>query len=153
MTNTKTVLKDYILGLAHIGHVVENMDEALAGFKRVYGLSDEDIFIPDTPPGQPILTKFAFIRVGNTEFELIEPVSAHFKTLLLDMPSGHGGINHVAYIVSDIEQALTVLAANGSVPGHVTPDGIVDMGRKKMVYLDPATTDDLLIELIEIVER
>jgi hypothetical protein len=31
----------------------------------------------------------------------------------------------------------------------VTPDGVVRIGEKKMVYLDPDTTGGLVIELIE----
>ncbi|MFT6287754.1 MAG: catechol 2,3-dioxygenase-like lactoylglutathione lyase family enzyme [Alcanivorax sp.] len=65
------------------------------------------------------------------------------------MPSGGAGINHVAWRVSDIEAALVSLLARGIRPGHVTPDGVVTIGKKKMVYLDPDTTDGLIIELIE----
>ena len=149
MKRINEALKDYIIGLAHIGHIVRDLENGIAGFRRLYGLSDDDITILDAPAGTPQLTRFAFIRVGETEFELIEPVSEHFKTILLGMPSGLGGINHVAYLVDDIEGAVKCLAAQDIFPGHVTPDGIVDMGRKKMVYLDPDTTGGLVVELIE----
>ena len=65
------------------------------------------------------------------------------------MPSGGAGINHVAWQVDDIEAAVAHLEAAGIYPGHVTPDGIVAIGDKKMVYLDPATTGGLVLELIE----
>ncbi|WP_159931118.1 VOC family protein [Oceanicoccus sp. KOV_DT_Chl] len=143
-------LKDFIIGLAHVGHVVTDMDAALANFKRVYGVTDDDIRIPANPPGVEVMTNFAFVTVGGTEFELIEPVSEYFKELLLAMPSGMAGINHVAYLVSDIEAAVAALEKVGIVPGHVTPNGVVDFGEKKLCYLDPNSTGDLLIELIEI---
>ena len=43
MSEVQRVLKDFITGLAHIGHIVEDMDVALANFKRVYGVTDTDI--------------------------------------------------------------------------------------------------------------
>ncbi len=65
------------------------------------------------------------------------------------MPSGGAGINHVAWRVDDIDAAVALLAERGVRPGHVTPGGVMTIGPKKMVYLDPATTGGLVIELIE----
>ncbi|ARN74614.1 VOC family protein [Oceanicoccus sagamiensis] len=150
MTTIKTTLKEYITGLAHVGHIVSDMDAAINNFKRVYGVDDDDIRIPPNPEGMEVMTNFAFITVGSTEFELVEPVSAYFKDILLPMPSGMAGINHVAYLVDDIDGAVAVLEKNGIQPGHVTPGGVVDFGEKKLCYLDPETTGGLVIELIEI---
>ena len=65
------------------------------------------------------------------------------------MPSGSAGINHMAWRVDDINAAVRLLASCNIHPGHVTPEGVVAIGAKKMVYLDPATTGGLVIELIE----
>jgi len=75
VSEVKKVLKDFITGLAHVGHIVTDMDAALANFKRIYGVSDEDIRIPENPAGVEVMTHFAFVTVAGTEFELIEPVS------------------------------------------------------------------------------
>lgn len=150
MSNVKLALKDFIIGLAHVGHIVKDMDSALADFKRVYGVGDDAIRIPPDPPGQEVQTKFAFVTVAGIEFELIEPVSEYFRKLLWDMPSGLGGINHVAYQVSDIDAAIAALAAQGIGPGHVTPNGVADFGPKKICYLNPQDTAGLVIELIEL---
>ena len=149
MSEVKAVLKDFIIGLAHVGHIVEDMDAALANFKRVYGVSDDDIRIPPDPPGE-LQTKFAFVTVQGVEFELIEPVSTFFKKLLWEMPSGLAGINHVAYLVDDIDVAAEMLARQNIQAGHVTPQGVVDFGPKKIMYLDPQDTGGLVIELIEL---
>ncbi len=148
MTDPCLVLKDRIIGVAHVGFVVHSLDEAVANAVRVYGLTPEEISLVPAP-GEEALTRFAFFRVGDLEFELIEPCSDAFREVLLGMPSGGAGINHVAWRVDDIEAAVALLAANGIHPGHVTPDGIIAIGPKKMVYLDPATTGGLVIELIE----
>ena len=148
MTELREVLKDHILGVAHVGFVVADLGVAVADARRVYGLGPDD-FSYQPAPGEEAQTRFAFFRVGELEFELIEPRSEHFRALLLNMPSGGAGINHVAWRVVDIDGAVALLARQGVFPGHVTPDGVINIGPKKMVYLDPATTGGLVIELIE----
>ena len=156
MVEPGKLLKDHILGVAHVGFVVPDLDVAVTNARRVYGLASDDItYVPaagEETPGVEVLTRFAFYTVGDLEFELIEPCSEHFRQLLLDMPSGGAGINHVAWRVDDIQAAVALLAVHDIHPGHVTPDGVVAIGSKKMVYLDPATTGGLVIELIEFVE-
>ena len=51
MSEVKALLKDMITGLAHIGHIVTDLDVAVENFKRVYGVDDADIMIPPNPPG------------------------------------------------------------------------------------------------------
>lgn len=146
----RETLKDYIVGLQHIGHIVADLDEAVASFAAVYGIDEQDVRREPEDPEQAAATRFAFITVGDTEFELIQPVSREFRETLFDSPSGGAGINHVAWRVSNIEACVKLLADKGIRPGHVTPDGIVTFGDRKLVYLDPAHTRDLLIELIQI---
>ena len=142
-------LADQIIGLQHVGHVVEDLDEAIRGFTRLYGLPDGAVRrYPEVFDGsEPTL--FAFITVGDTEFELIQPQSADAKAMLLASPRAGGGINHVAWRVRDIDACVRLLDEIGIRPGYVTPNGVVDTGRSKMVYLDPETTDGLLVELVE----
>lgn len=141
-------LKHRLLGLMHIGHVVECLEDAVANFRRVYGLDDDDIRILPDFEGAP--TRFAFVRIGALEVELIQPVSEEFRAILLGVKSGEGGINHVAYRVDDIDLALRDLQAVGIGPGYVTPSGVIDTGRTLIAYLNPADTGSLLIELVEL---
>lgn len=152
MPEIHKLLKDHILGPAHVGFVVPSLDEAVANALRVYGLREEDVSY-QPPPGEEALSRFAFFSVGGLEFELIEPCSEYFQNMLLAMPSGGAGINHMAWRVDDIDAAVLLLASRGILPGHVTPEGVVTIGEKKMVYLDPATTGGLMIELIEYPEQ
>ena len=148
MPDPRKVLSNYIEGVAHVGFVVADLEQAVSEARRVYGLTESEIhYVP--PPGQESPTGFAFFTVAALEFELIEPRSQAFREQLLTMPSGGAGINHVAWRVSDIDAAVAALADEGIVPGHVTPDGVIKIGDKRMVYLDPKTTGGLVIELIE----
>ena len=80
------------------------------------------------------------------ELELIQPISDRFKNFIGN-PSH--GLNHIAYVVEDIEEAVRHLQEKGIDLGHVTKDGILDMGRSRVAYLDPKTTSGILIELVE----
>ena len=151
MNNLSTVLQDYILEPAHVGFVVEDLGAAVAEVVRVYGIDPGSVEYQPAP-GEAADTRFAFFRVAGQLFEYIEPVADEFKRLLLDSASGGGGINHLAWNVRDLPGALERLKEQGIVPGHVTPAGMVTMGKRRMVYLDPATTGGLLIELLETLE-
>ena len=143
-------LGDYIIGLKHVGHVVDDLDAALAVFRKVYGVDDSAIRRVPEDPGSGAPTLFAFITIGGSEFELIQPNGEQFRQILDESPKGGAGINHVAWQVSDIRACMDLLAGRGIRPGHVTPDGVVEFDDRKLVYLDPADTGGLLIELLEI---
>ena len=59
------------------------------------------------------------------------------------------GLNHLCFTVVDIERTLVEYQRRGIGPGHVTPDGIIQMPAQRMVYLDPEQTYGILIELVE----
>lgn len=148
MGDLSTVLSDWIIGPAHIGHVVTDLDVAIEEARTLYGFPADAVRY-EPPPGVEAPTRFAFFEVGGLHFEYIQAVDERFGQLLFASPSGGGGINHVAWRVSDIEAAVAALGQQGILPGYVTPGGIISIGSKKMVYLDPATTGGLLVELLE----
>ena len=129
----------------HIGYIVRDLQQSVADFQRLFDLQDEDIRI--IPPFElPTDPRFAFFHADGLTFELIEPISEHFKNILFN--SGVG-INHICFTVDDIEATVNEMAAKGIRPGHVTPNGIITMPHQKMVYFDPKDTGGVLIEYIE----
>ena len=146
--NVTTLLAQHILGPAHVGFVVPDIAAAIANAVRLYGLDPATVEYQPAP-GVEAPTLFAFFEVGGLRFEYIEPVSNEFKAQLFAEPSGGGGINHVAWMVDDIDLALAALERVGARPGYVTPGGVIDMGSQRMVYMDPASCGGLLIELIQ----
>ena len=129
----------------HIGYIIRDLQQSVADFQRLFDLQDEDIRI--IPPFElPTDTGFAFFHADGLTFELIEPISEHFKNILFN--SGVG-INHICFTVDDIEATVNEMAAKGIRPGHVTPNGIITMPHQKMVYFDPKDTGGVLIEYIE----
>ena len=146
-------LRDYLIGLQHVGHVVDDLEAAIGSFKRVYGIDESAIRRLPNAPDDDTPALFALLSIAGTEFELIEPRSEAMKSMLQGRPSGSAGINHVAWRVTDMDAALEALAGQGIRPGHVTPDGPVSFGDTKILYLDPDDTDGMLIELLQFEDR
>jgi catechol 2,3-dioxygenase-like lactoylglutathione lyase family enzyme len=140
-----TVMDEMITRIRHIGIIVDDIAGAIEPFKKLLDLKDEDIYI--IPPlGTEAESRFAFIPVGNIELELIQPISDRFKKFTGYQPEG---LNHIAYVVKDIEEAVRHLQEKGIRLGHVTRNGILDMGRSRVAYFAPETTGGMLIELVE----
>ena len=138
-------MDEMITRMRHIGYIVKDMDRSVNTFKKLFDLKDENIrmLTADDTGGAGA---FAFIPVGGTELELIQPISDYFKEMTGDPPEG---INHIAFQVKDVEQAVRIMEGKGVHLGYITKDGIFDTGKTKIAYLDPKDTDGILIELVE----
>ncbi len=143
-------IKDMIGQVRHLGVVVDDLDSSIELYKELYDIEDDQIkIVPE--PGDPREkdTRFAFIPVGGMEYELIHPISDSFKKM---MGNPKPGMNHVAFTVTDIEEAVENMKAKGVRLGHVTKDGILDMKRSKVAYFNPEDTGGVLLEFVEPVE-
>ena len=138
-------MNEMITKIRHIGIIVKDAEKSVELFKDLFDLKDDEIKV--VPPS---ITKnesiFAFIPTGGIELELIQPISKHFKEMVGNPPEG---INHLAFTVKDIEEAVKLMAEKGVRLGHVTKDGILDMGRSKVAYFNPEDTGGILIEFAE----
>jgi catechol 2,3-dioxygenase-like lactoylglutathione lyase family enzyme len=139
-------IKDLIVCVRHIGVYVEDMDGSLATLADIFD-HDPDTLFQVPPAGEPASeSRFAFIPVGGMDFELIQPISDTFKKLVSNPPPG---INHIAFTVTDIEQAVAIMQKKGVRLGHVTPDAILDMPKSRVAYFNKEDTAGILIEFVE----
>jgi methylmalonyl-CoA epimerase len=94
-------------GIHHLGVAVENLDEAVDTYRRLFGAEIER---RDTVSDQGV--EAAAVRVGESRIELVCPLGE-------DTPVGRflakrgPGMHHVAYAVSDLHDELRDLAAQG----------------------------------------
>lgn len=131
--------------IRHIGVIVNNIYEVVEMYKKLLDLKSEDItYVP--PQGTETDIVFAFIPVGDIELELIQPITEKFKAFL---GNPREGINHVAFIVDDLNVAVQKMLEKGIHLGHVTKDGILDMQRSRVAYFNPQYTGGILIEFVE----
>ena len=94
-------------GIHHLGLAVEDLDEALDTYLRLFGAEIEH---RDTVPEQGV--EAAAVRVGDSRVELL--ASLGDETPVGKFLASRGpGMHHVAYEVSDLQQELKGLAARG----------------------------------------
>ena len=134
-----------ITKIRHIGIVVKDTEKSVELFKNLFDLKDDEIkIVPSSVTKNESV--FTFVPAGGIELELIQPLSEHFKEMVGNPPEG---INHLAFTVKDIEAAVKLMEKKGVRLGHVTKDGILDMGRSKVAYFNPEDTGGILIEFVE----
>jgi methylmalonyl-CoA/ethylmalonyl-CoA epimerase len=95
-------------GIHHLGVAVENLDEAVATYERLFGAELEH---RETVQEQGV--EAASLRVGSDRVELLASLgedTAVGKFLAKQGP----GMHHVAYEVDDVGEALHALAAEGA---------------------------------------
>ena len=95
-------------GIHHLGVAVEDLDEALATYERLFGAELEH---RESVPDQGV--EAASVRVGASRVELLTPTAD-------DTPVGRflakrgPGMHHVAYEVDDLPAELGRLARQGA---------------------------------------
>jgi methylmalonyl-CoA/ethylmalonyl-CoA epimerase len=95
-------------GIHHLGVAVEDLDEALATYERLFGAELEH---RELVPEQGV--EAAAVRVGESRVEVLASLGA-------DTPVGKflanrgPGMHHVAYEVDDLRETLAHLARSGA---------------------------------------
>jgi len=132
----------------HIAIVVHSIEEALQVYKGVLGLELTDIV---EVPEQAV--RIAFLPVGESEIELVEPLTADTST---KFSTGSGvakflekrgeGLHHICFEVNDIEAALQDLAAKGI---RLIDEQPRQGAHGRVAFLHPKSAHGVLIELCE----
>jgi methylmalonyl-CoA/ethylmalonyl-CoA epimerase len=130
-----------ILKIDHLGIAVNSIEEGRQFWSEVLGLPFDG---SETVAAQKVTT--AFFPVGESEVELLESTSADGPVAKYIEKRGQG-IQHVAFRVADIEEALAELKSKGVQLIDQTPR--VGAGGAKIAFLHPKATHGVLVELCE----
>lgn len=125
----------------HIGIAVANLDEALKLYTEVLGLT-----VHGTETVEEQKVKVAFLPIGDTEVELLESTDPEGPIAKFIEAKGQG-IQHIAFRVSNIEEALAAMKAKGMRLIDEKPR--YGAGGAKIAFLHPKSTNGVLIELCE----
>ena len=93
--------------IEHLGIAVKSIEEALPYYENVLGLKCYSI---EEVPDQKVRT--AFMMVGQTKLELLEPTSDESPIAKFIAKRGEG-IHHIAFCVEDANEALADAASKG----------------------------------------
>lgn len=127
-----------ICGLHHVGIAVHNLEEA-AGAYRALGLSVEKV---ETVESEQV--RVAFIPVGDTHIELLEPTAASSPVARFLEKRGPG-VHHLCFVVDDVAQAMAQARAAGLLLLDETPR--VGAGGSRVCFIHPKSTGGVLLEL------
>jgi methylmalonyl-CoA epimerase len=122
----------------HIGIAVKSLDRK--DFWNTYlGVNVEEVKeIPDQK------VKIAFIPVGETKIELLEPLGDGPVSKFLEKRGE--GIHHIAIEVDNIEDILTTMDTAGVALIDKTPR---QGAEGKIAFIHPKSTGGILLELVQ----
>ena len=130
-----------VLKIDHLGIAVHSIEEAKKLFQDTLGLKFEG---SETVAEQKVTT--AFFPVGDSEVELLESTAPDGPIAKYLEKRGEG-IQHIAFRVENIEEALVELKEKGIRLIDEKPR--MGAGGAKIAFLHPKSTHGVLIEISE----
>ena len=130
-----------ILKIDHLGIAVNSIDDGKDFWSGVLGLAFEGA---ETVAEQKVTT--AFFPVGESEVELLESTAPDGPVAKYIEKRGQG-IQHVAFRVENIDEALAELKEKGVQLIDQQPRN--GAGGAKIAFLHPKATNGVLVELCQ----
>ncbi|MFA8438858.1 methylmalonyl-CoA epimerase [Pueribacillus sp. YX66] len=127
--------------IEHIGIAVKSLENVLPFYVEQLHLHLEGIEEVNSEQ-----VKVAFLRIGETRIELLEPTSKHSPIYKFIEKRGEG-IHHIALGVNDIQDRLKELKASGIQLINKTPK--LGAGNTKIAFIHPKSASGVLYELCE----
>lgn len=130
-----------IARIDHIGIAVQSINDSLRFFEDALGLKLDHVA---TEEGGR--TKVAFMPVGSSDVELVEPQDAESGLGKFLAKRGEG-IHHICFEVDDIDAALARLKEHGAQLIDETPR--TNSSGMKLAFIHPKSAHGVLIELYQ----
>lgn len=127
--------------LDHIGIVVQDIEAALKVYRDALGL---ELVRTEFVPEQAV--KIAFLPIGESKIELVEPTTDD-SGIARHLARRGEGIHHICLKVDDIEATLAQMAAHGIKLIDKTPRTGSD--GHKYAFVHPKSAHGVLVELYE----
>ena len=127
-------------GIHHLGVAVEDLDEAVTNYERIFGARLEH---RETVPEQGV--EAASLKVGAGRVELLASLGEETPVGKFLIKRGPG-MHHVAYEVADVRAAIGELAEQGVELVDEEPrQGLFGL---EVAFLHPDAVDGVLSELV-----
>jgi len=131
-----------IIKINHVAIVVEHIEDALTFWSDGLGLKIKQF--KDVPEQE---SRVAFLPLGESEIELVEPTSDNSGVARYLKKRGPG-MHHVCFEVEDIRDSLQQLNNKGFRIINETPQ--VSEDGRKYFFVHPESTNGVLVELYEL---
>ncbi|MCP4677996.1 MAG: methylmalonyl-CoA epimerase [Deltaproteobacteria bacterium] len=129
--------------ISHLGVAVESIEAQIGFFKDVLSLEFTGTEIVEDQK-----VKVAFLTVGESRIELIEPTTDDSPVRkFLDKKGGRTTIHHVAYEVENLEAAIAEAKEKGM--RMIDEEPRIGAGGVRIAFVHPKTASGILTELCE----
>ena len=125
----------------HIGIAVRSVDSAIELYESIFGLKATGVEI-----NAEFQVKICFIPIGEVLVEFLEPTEAGSPYDEFIKEKGEA-IHHIAYSVDDIDSMLEEMGKKGIKLLNET--STYGGAGSKIAFIDPVSTNQILIELVE----
>ena len=125
----------------HVAIAVEDIQTALAFWRDALGLALDHV---EDVPSQK--AKVAFLPVGESEVELVQPTAKDTGTAKFLAKNGPG-MHHLCFEVDDIEGMLARLKAQGV---RLINEEPLELEGRKMAFIHPKSASGVLVELYQL---
>ena len=120
-----------IKGIAHIGIIVKNLEEAVSLYCELFGLEKSET--KDWPSEG---MRHVMLHVGSQSFEVMEP---HSGSSLAKFVEQRGeGIHHINLVCDNLESLVSSLKERGAI--------VIERG-PRLCFVHPKSTKGVLFEL------
>lgn len=127
--------------IEHIGIAVKSIEDSLPYYENVLGLKCYNI---EVVADQKVRT--AFLKVGTTKIELLEPTSEE-STIAKFIEKKGEGIHHIAYAVPDVAEAIKEAESKGVKLIDAAPrKGAEELN---IAFMHPKSTGSVLTEFCD----
>ena len=130
-----------ITKIDHLGIAVKSLDESIAYYENVLGLTCEG---REEVESQKVRT--AFFAAGDVHIELLEPTSDE-SPIAKFLEKNGPGIHHIAFATDDITGQLAQAKDKGARLIHEVP--FAGAGDKLVAFLHPKSTFGVLTEFCQ----
>jgi methylmalonyl-CoA/ethylmalonyl-CoA epimerase len=126
----------------HIAILVENLDTSLSFWQDILGLYPSKVTeIPEES------ARIAFFPLGESELELVQPISAD-SGLSRYLEKRGPGMHHLCLEVTDLSALLVHLKASGV--QLINDEPKIGEGGKLYAFIHPKSANGVLIELYQL---
>ena len=130
---------EYVLD--HVGIAVRNIDDALPFYLNVLNGVLEDRYTSDAPG---VEVHVAVVKTNDKIIELLAPTNKNSPIARFLKQRGKG-VHHMAYRVDDLDKAI--LEAREAGVRFLEDTQRTNIRGRRLIYLNPISTDGTLIEL------
>jgi len=125
--------------IAHLGIAVKDLDEAQTFYTRMLGLTLDHEEMVDK-------LKTGFVPIGQTNMELVQDTEAD-GVISRHIEKRGEGIQHIAFEVENIDEALKELKAKGV--RLIDESARPGAHGSRVAFIHPKATNGVLTELVE----